>query len=139
MTKVFYEPKHDKYMYHVAIDFAVLLTYEQQLEREHGYVCTSDPDDNTDYRKLEWRKAGSISFAEEEWNEAVRHTRDTLKRHGGDCFIDGDDGYVYFFRTVIGLKGKHLHRARFWIRHSAIVDFDKVKFNKHLTQVGKTL
>ncbi len=143
MTKQFYEPEIGRfgYMYHVDIYFEALLTNEQVLEIEHGPFCKGGPDDNEDYERLGWRKCGKISFAEKKWNDAIRHTRDTLKMKG-DSFIEGEENeknYVYFYDTVIGLKEKVLKRAWVYITHQASIDYDEKKFNKHLTQVGKTI
>lgn len=136
-----YEPTESRfgYMYHVDIQFEALLTEGQVIEKEHGSAYKDDPFDETDYSRLAWRKCGRTSFAEKEWNDAVRHTRDIIKMQSESFITAFDDTkYIYFFDTVIGLKEEVLKRAYIYITHQTSIDFDKKKFNKHITQIGKT-
>ncbi|GIO22455.1 hypothetical protein [Oceanobacillus sp. J11TS1] len=136
-----YEPKESEhgYMYHVDVYFEALLSNEQVIEIENGPVFKGGPDDDTDYERIAWRKCGRTSFAEKEWNNAVRHTRDILKMSGKSFIAASDDSeYVYFFDTVIGLKEEVLKRAHIYITHQTSICFDNKKFNKHITQIGKT-
>lgn len=141
MSKQFYDPKESKfgYMYHVEIIYEALLTYAQVSEIKNGGVYSIDPNDHFDYNRLEWRNCGSVSFAEKEWNDAIRHIRGTLKSQG-KAFIAGEENneeYIYFTGYVIGLDKKVLKRARVYVTHETLIEYDQKKFNKHLTKIGK--
>ncbi|WP_103110729.1 hypothetical protein [Brevibacillus reuszeri] len=135
----FYRPIEREYFYCVEIIEEVLLTYEQHLEREHGEVCTSDPDDNTDYGAMHWYKHQTTSFAEKEWDKLVIRLREQFKVHAKTMIqgTDNNNNYVYHVGTVYGLKGEFLKRSKFWIQRSATVEMDAQKFAKDLTKIGK--
>lgn len=141
----FYNPKHDEsgYFYHANIYHEVLLSYKQHLEKEHGErVCTTDPDDTTNYGALDWYSNGSMSFAEREWDQLVIRLRENVKRHTGMVLHSKDEGrgsheHIYYFGSVIGLKGKYLSRDRIWIYRSATIEFDQKRFMEDLTRIGR--
>ncbi|MFW5438895.1 hypothetical protein [Paenibacillus apiarius] len=138
-----YSPRVNEkgYYYHVNIYQEALLTYEQQLKKEHGVnPCTSDPEDSTNYHALDWCKNGSISFAEKDWNEFVIRLRGCFKLHSGLMLqTEGDLNrhYIYHIGTVIGLKGKYLIRSHFHITHSASFEMDTERFAQDLTRIGR--
>lgn len=131
-----YNPVPNKrgYFYHVEIYEEVLLTYEQYLVREHGDVCTSDPDDNTDYEAMKWYKVGSLSFAEKEWDKLVSGIRRHLVTRGPllEETDELDKRYFYYFANDYKLKEKVLHRAWIYTYHHAFIEFDRDKFAKHM-------
>ena len=129
-----YTPETNDYFYHVKIYDELLLTYEQHLERENGSVCTTDPDDNTDYEAMKWYSGGCLSFAEKEWNELVNGIRRHLAMKGPliESTGDLDKKYFYYFGFDYKLKEKVLHRSWVYIYHHATVEFDTNKFAKHM-------
>jgi hypothetical protein len=137
-----YSPREDErfgYMYHVVIYEELLLTYEQALEREHGSVCTSDPDDDTDYDAMKWYKGCSLSFAEKDWKDLIYGIRDHLKKNGPLLEQKGESNrhYFYYFSNDYKSQEKVLKRAWVYITHKATVDYDKEKFAKHLLPVKR--
>lgn len=137
-----YNPKPDErygYMYHVKIYEEMLLTYEQALEREHGSVCTTDPDDNTDYENMKWYQCGSLSFAKREWKDLIFGIRDCLKRRGPLLEQKGDFNrhYLYYFDNDYKLQETVLKRAWIYIYHQAVINYDKEKFAKQLLPVKR--
>ena len=130
-----YNPKSKEYLYHVEIYKEALLTYEQYLKREHSYVCTTDPDDDTNYEAIEWYSVGSESFAEKDWHKFIGRVRQNLAGKGPliETTGDFDKKYFYYFKTDFILKERVLHRVWFYVYHHASIDFDIDKFAKHMT------
>ena len=140
----FYYPKPagKGYFYHVDIYHEALLTFGEQLEKEHGErPCTSDPEDSTNYYAKDWMKNGSCSFSDKDWDKLIFRIRDYFKRHCGQVLqAESDDHrgrYIYHFGTVLGLQGKHLIRTHIFIMHSAVVEMDEEKFMNDLTKIGR--
>lgn len=135
------KPKEQGYFYHVEIQEQVQLTYEQYLiEKNRGKaICTSDPDDNTDYQKITWYNDTKTSFANKEWNDLVKEIRNTFKRYGNVMLQQKENGtyYVYYFGRTLWLKEKALKRASIFITHSAIIDMNQEKFMNDLTRIGR--
>jgi len=132
-------PQEKGYFYHVEIYEEMLLTYEQHLKREHGSVCTSDPDDNTDYDAMKWYKGGSVGFAEKEWDKLISGIRRHLGMRGQllEGTGDFDKKYFYYFSNDWKLKEKVLHRAWIYVYHHATIDFDIDKFAKQMTLANR--
>lgn len=138
-----YNPKAEErfgYMYQVEICEEALLTYEQALKREYGRdICTTDPDDSTDYDAMKWYKVGSLIFAKKEWEQLIFEIRRHLKMRGPllECKDDFDRQYYYYFDEDYRLKEKVLKRASIHITHRARIEFDEGKFAKHLLTVNR--
>lgn len=133
------KPKEQGYFYHVEIQEQVQLTYEQYLTQENRgkEVCTSDPDDDTDYQKINWYKDTRTSFANKEWDELVKEIRNTFKRYGNVMLQQKENGthYVYYFGRTLWLKEKVLKRASIFITHKAIIEMNQEKFMDDLTRI----